>query len=153
EKARVIGCTHCGAPLDKMIGKKCGYCSVMTKPRELDWYVESIDVLAREQRGPMLTGKTDEVGTDWPTVVAPDATAELNALRARDPSFAWPAFVARVDLVFHAFHRSWASQDLKAVRPFLSDNLYELQRYWVEAYKSQGLRNLTEAPKIVTVHL
>jgi hypothetical protein len=153
QKARVIGCANCGAPLDKMIGKKCGHCMATTKPRENDWYVESIDVLAREARGPMLTGTTEEVGTDWPTIVASDATMELNNLRMRDPQFAWPSFMARVGRVFEVFHRSWSSQDLTAVRPYLSDNLYELQRYWVDAYKSQGLRNVTENPTIVTVHL
>lgn len=153
QKARVIGCASCGAPLDKMIGKKCGYCMATTKPKEIDWFVESVDVIAREQRGPMLTGTTEEVGTDWPTIVAPNAPAELNALRGGDPLFVWPSFVARVERIFHAFHQSWAAQDLTAVRPYLSDNLFELQRYWVEAYKAQGLRNITADPKVVTLHL
>jgi hypothetical protein len=153
ERARVIGCPSCGAPLDKMLQQKCGYCGASSKPGELDWFVEGVDVLAREARGPMLTGTTEEVGTDWPTVVAPDAKKELEALRARDPAFAWPAFVARIGVVFSAFHASWSAQDLTAVRPYLSDNLYELQKYWVRAYQQQGLHNRTENPVVVTVHL
>jgi hypothetical protein len=153
ERARVIGCPSCGAPLDKMMQQKCGYCGVSSKPGELDWFVESVEVLEREARGPMLTGTTEEVGTDWPTVVAPDAKKELEALRRRDPAFAWPAFVSRVGAVFSAFHASWSAQDLKEVRPYLSDNLYELQKYWVRAYQQQGLHNRTENPVIVTVHL
>jgi hypothetical protein len=152
-QSRVIGCPSCGAPLDKTIGDTCGYCGAVSKPRELDWYVERVDILQREDRGPMLTGTTEEVGTDWPTVVDPDAKKELERLRARDPGFLWPAFVARVGVVFSAFHTSWSSQDLSAVRPYLSDNLFELQQYWVRAYQQQGLRNQTESPVIVTVHL
>ena len=101
----------------------------------------------------MLTGTTEEVGTDWPTVVDPDAKKDLERPRARDPGFVLPAFVSRVGVVFSAFHRSWSSQDLSAVRPYLSDNLFELQQYWVRAYQQQGLRNQTENPVIVTVHL
>jgi hypothetical protein len=153
EKARVIGCPSCGAPLDKMIGGKCGYCGVSSKPGEHDWFVENVTVVARENRGPMLTGTTEEVGTDWPTVIASDVKSELDALRARDAAFSWSAFVARVGVVFAAFHESWSAQDLAAVRPFLSDNLFELQQYWVRAYQQQGLHNLTENPLIVTVHL
>ena len=152
-RSRVIGCPSCGAPLDKTIGDKCGYCGAVSKPRELDWYVERVDILQREGRGPMLTGTTEEVGTDWPTVVDPDAKKELERLRARDPGFVWPAFVSRVGVVFSAFHTSWSSQDLSAVRPYLSDNLFEIQQYWVRAYQQQGLRNQTESPVMVTVHL
>jgi hypothetical protein len=152
-RSRLIGCPSCGAPLDKTIGEKCGYCGAVSKPRELDWYVERVDILQREARGPMLTGTTEEVGTDWPTVVDPDAKKEVERLRARDPGFVWPAFVSRVGVVFSAFHTSWSSQDLSAVRPYLSDNLFELQQYWVRAYQLQGLRNQTENPVIVTVHL
>jgi hypothetical protein len=152
-RARAIGCPSCGAPLDKTVAAKCGYCGATPKGGEQDWFVVDIDVLSREARAPMLTGTTEEVGTDWPTVVAPDARKELEALRERDPAFSWPAFVQRVERVFHAFHRSWSAQDLQGVRPYLSDNLFELQQYWVRAYKAQGLRNLTENPTVVTVHL
>lgn len=152
-RARVIGCPSCGAPLDKTIAATCGYCNTPSKPGELDWFVDRVEVLSREARAPMLTGTTEEVGTDWPTVVAPDARGELEALRKRDPSFVWTAFVKRVEHVFHAFHASWCAQDLAGVRPYLSDNLFELQGYWVDAYRRQGLKNLTEDAKVVTVHL
>ena len=81
----------------------------------------------------MLTGTTEEVGTDLPTVVAPNAKTRFDALRQADPSVTWPAFIARVEATFRAFHESWCAQDLHAVRPYLSDNLFGLQTYWVEA--------------------
>jgi hypothetical protein len=151
--ARVIGCPSCGAPLDKTIDAKCGYCGKTSTHGQTDWFVERVQELSREPRGPMLTGTTEEVGTDWPTVADRDAPSELGALKKRDPAFTWPAFVARIDKAFRAFHASWSSQDLKGVRPYLSDNLYELQTYWVKAYQAQGLRNVTDQPHIVAVHL
>lgn len=153
ERARIIGCPSCGAPLNKTIGQECEHCGAEPRPGEVDWLVVNIEVRARERRGPMLTGTTEEVGTDFPTVVAPDARTELDALRARNPAFAWPGFVARIERIFSTFHVAWSAQDLKGVRPFLSDNLFEIQRYWIQAYKEQGLRNVTEGPRIVTVDL
>ena len=153
EKARVIGCPNCGAPLDKMVAGKCGYCDVAPARGEQDWFVASIEIGRREKRGPMLTGTTQEVGTDLPTVVARDVKAKLKALEQRDPAFTWRGFIARVERTFHTFHASWSAQDLKDVRPYLSDNLFELQRYWVNAYASQKLKNMTKDASIVTVHL
>jgi len=153
ERARVIGCPACGAPLDKMVTQKCGYCGVTAAAGEVDWFVENVEVVAREPRGPMLTGTTEEVGTDAPTIVAPDARKQMDALNARDPGFTWASFVGKVRVVFNAFHTSWSSQDLTAVRPYLSDNLFELQKYWVRAYLLQSLHTRTENPTIITVHL
>ena len=153
EAASVIGCPSCGAPLDKMVGGTCGYCEKTPGMGEFDWFVTSIEVGSRERRGPMLTGTTEEEGTDLPTVVARDAKKRMESLRQRDAAFQWPAFVKRVEHVFHAFHHSWGAQDLKEVRPYLSDSLYNLQTYWVNAYRAQRLKNITEHPTVMTIHL
>jgi len=153
DRARTIDCPSCGAPRDKTVGGKCGYCGAAPTQGGSDWFVESIQIVAREARGPMLTGTTEEIGTDWPTVVARDVQAQIGALQREDPSFVWPGFIARVEKTFYQFHQSWCAQDLTAVRPYLSDNLFELQKYWVRAYQSQGLRNMTEGARVVTVHL
>jgi hypothetical protein len=151
--SRVIGCGNCGAPLDKIMGSKCEHCGVAAGAGKRDWVVESIGVEARELRGPMLTGTTEEEGTDLPTLVAPDAKAAFAELGQRDPDFSWAAFIKRVELVFHTFHRTWSAQDLREVRAFLTDNLFDTQTYWVSAYQAQNLRNVTERPEIVSVQL
>jgi hypothetical protein len=153
EKARILGCPSCGAPLDKSVNAKCGYCGVTSSPGAFDWTVIDIAVLSREPRGPMLTGTTEEVGTDLLTRVAPDVQAKWKQLATRDPAISWKALLARVDVIFRAFHDAWSSQDLSKARPYLSDNLFQFQRYWVDAYQREGLRNLTEGARIVTVHL
>jgi hypothetical protein len=151
EQARVIGCANCGAPLDKVVGKKCRHCDAVVG--EGDWRVTSIRVAEREARGPILTGTTEEVGTNLPTVVAPDAKERYEELLGRDPELEWAAFLARVELVFHTFHEAWTKQEPLLVRPYLSDGLYQVQLYWVDAYKKQRLRNVTEDARIVTVHM
>ena len=152
EKARVIGCPSCGAALDAAIAGKCKYCNERVIDADRDWRVDTIEQLHREERGPMLTGTTEEVGTNAPTIVAPDATASLQHLM-KAGGFTWFELVERVHLVFDTFHAAWSSQDLKPVRPFLSDALFDTQRYWVETYKAQGLRNVTGSPRISNVEL
>ena len=69
-RARILDCPNCGAPLDKLIGGVCGYCQKNVDGGDHDWTVLSIEVLEREERPPILTGTTEEVGTADPTVVA-----------------------------------------------------------------------------------
>jgi hypothetical protein len=153
DKARTIGCPNCGANLDKELGDKCKYCGTPSDSDAHDWIVEDIAVDAREARGPLLHGTTQEVGTDLASVVAPDAPVRFEELKARDPAFTWVGFVNRIEATFNTFHKAWSSQDLAPVRPLLSDALFETQRYWVEAYKKQNLRNVTEDARIVTTHV
>jgi hypothetical protein len=153
ERARTIDCPSCGAPLDKLVGNKCSYCNQVIDSGAFDWKVESIEVLQREARPPILTGSVEEVGTDDPTIVAPDATQRYQQLTARDPSFDWTKFQGRVDLIFRSFHAGWVQRDPQLVRPYLSDNLFQTQVYWIEAYRSQKLRNRTDGSRVVNIQL
>ncbi|MFO0565275.1 MAG: TIM44-like domain-containing protein [Polyangiaceae bacterium] len=152
-RARVLDCAVCGAPVEKLVGGTCGHCGASLGEGKSDWLVRSIAIENRELRGPLLTGTTEEEGTDLPTLVAPDVKSEFAALTARDPEFSWSAFTTRIELVFRTFHAAWAEQKLGPVRAYLSDSLFELQRYWVRAYVAQGLRNVTDEPRIVSVAL
>ena len=153
ERSRTIDCPNCGAPLDKTIAGKCSYCNTVSGEGSLDWRVDTIEGVEREVRGPILVGTTQEVGTGLPTVVAPDVKQRWAGLAAKDPGVTWALLVARIETTFASFHASCSAQDLTAVRPFLSDNLFETQKYWVSAYRSEGLRNLTDGAKVATIHL
>lgn len=152
-RARVIDCPNCGAPLDKLVGGTCGYCSKAVDGGEHDWKVQSIASLSREQRGPMLTGTVEEVGTSDPTIVAPDVRERWRMLVERDQALDWAQLTARLELVFRSFHKAWTEQRPLLVRPYLSDNLFQTQLYWIDAYQRQHLRNLTDGARIVGVHL
>ncbi|MDI1479035.1 TIM44-like domain-containing protein [Polyangium sp. y55x31] len=153
EKTRLFGCPNCGAPQDKSIGSKCPYCGAVASTGELDWTVFSIDIEAREPRGPMLTGTTEEVGTDLPTIVAPDTKSKWSALTEKDPDLRWSSWKARVEAIFQAFHEGWSSQNLALVRPYLSDHLFQSQHYWIDTYRKQKLRNITEDARIISIDL
>jgi hypothetical protein len=153
DRARVFDCPGCGAPLDKVIGGQCRHCNRTVDTGEFDWRVEGIEVTSLQPRGPMLTGTTEEVGTDLPTIVDPALQARLAALSARDRAFDLGALERRVGLVFATMQSAWASLAWHKARPFLSDNLFETQRYWIEAYRRAGLRNVTERARILRIDL
>jgi hypothetical protein len=153
DRARVFTCPSCGAPLDSMVGGRCQYCQATVDTGQLDWVVEAISVSSREARGPMLTGTTEEKGTDMPTVVDRDVTPRFGELTQRDPQFVWPQFQARVAMIFGAMQVSWSSREWAQVRPFVSDNLFQMLAYWIEAYKRAHLRNITEGARVEQIEL
>jgi hypothetical protein len=153
DRAKVFVCPSCGAPLDSMVGGRCQYCQATVDTGQFDWVVETIDVAERETRGPLLTGTTEEQGTDRPTIVDRDLQARFGELSQRDPAFAWPAFQSRVALIFAAMQTSWSNREWTSVRPFVSDNLFQMLNYWIEAYKKERLRNVTEGARIENIEL
>ena len=154
DKARVFGCPNCGAPPPEPVAAgRCRVCGEDVTTGAFDWRVASVEVLSAEERGPVLTGDTEERGTDLPTIVATDATSALDALALRDPGFSFDGFKSRLSATFHTFHETWSARDLTAMRPFLSEAQFATQSYWIAEYRSQLLRNVTENPTIRNVEL
>jgi hypothetical protein len=48
---------------------------------------------------------------------------------------------------------AWSTLNWQLCRPLLSDNLFEVQSYWIGAYRAQGLRNVTERARITNLEL
>jgi hypothetical protein len=153
EKARMIGCPNCGAPLDVIAAGVCTHCKSNVSSGNFDWVVESIQVLSTEPRGPMLTSNVAEEGTNLPTIIDEGAAQRFGALQAADPGTNWQTLSARMGLVFHEFQSAWAARDLVRMRPYMSDALFATQTFWVEEYKRQGLRNITENAQIASLEL
>jgi hypothetical protein len=153
DKARIFGCPSCGAPLDAVLHGICRYCQQKVDTGAFDWIVADVSVLRREQRGPLLTAATEEVGTNLPTVADSQAWGKLAQIQAKDPNFRWETLQARVGLIFNEFQIGWSNRDLAKMRPFMSDNLFQTQAYWIETYKLQHLRNITERARITGMEL
>jgi hypothetical protein len=153
DRARVFVCPSCGAPLDSMEGGRCKYCQATVDTGQFDWVVEAVEIAERETRGPQLTGTTEEKGTDRPTIVDRDLQARYGELTQRDPAFVWPAFQSRVALILQAMQTSWSNRDWAKIRPFVSDNLFQMLSYWIEAYKKERLRNVTEGARVEQIEL
>ena len=153
EKARIFDCPNCGAPQSAVMAGRCTHCNQAVSTGDFGWVVESAVIVHSEAKPPLLTTEVEEVGNDYPTIFDPDARGNLDALWQRDPSFVWPAFEQRVALIFTEFQTAWSNRDLVKMRPFLSDNLFQMQQYWVAAYKAQHLRNVTEDARIQRIEL
>jgi hypothetical protein len=153
DRVRVFTCPHCGGPLEGIEGSSCRYCRATVDTGQFDWVVESITVTSRETRGPVLIGDTQEQGTRLETLVDENVSLRFGELGARDPQFSWPSFQARVSLIFERMQAAWSHRDWSAVRPFVSDNLFQMLGYWIEAYRRAGLRNITEDARIETLAL
>lgn len=153
DKAWMIGCPSCGAPLDVVVSGTCGHCRSNVVGGSFDWAAQSIVVRSLERRGPMLTSDVAEQGTNLPTVIDPLAQQRFTALQAADPGTSWPSLSARIGLTFNEFQIAWASRDLARMRPLMSDALFSTQRFWIEEYKRQGLRNITENAQIAHLEL
>jgi hypothetical protein len=146
EKARLFVCPSCGAPSSdaKFVGGACAHCGGRVEPGSFDWALTSLQLLDRQPRGPQLTGTVEEEGTQRKTVVDPDAKERLDVLAARDRAFAWAAFRKRVELVFDELQEAWSAREWAGVRPYTSDALFETQLYWIQTYRAQHLRNVSE---------
>ena len=153
EKAAIIGCPNCGAPLSAVRGSQCSYCKQNVDTGQFDWRVAAIQQQDRMERPPQLTSDTVEAGTDLPTVVDPDAGSRMRALTARDPAFQWPRFLGRVGVIFAELQPAWSTLEWASARPYVSDQLFQMLAYWIESYKRAHLRNVTERARITGIEL
>jgi hypothetical protein len=152
-KARALVCPNCGAPLERTVHGRCTYCSQAVDSGQFDWVVENIQLVSRESRGPMLTGTTEEQGTSSPTVFDPELRKRHEELLRVDPSFTREVIERRVHWIFTTMQQAWSSLEWQRARPCLTDRLWNAQIYWIEAYRQQGLRNMTENARITNVEL
>lgn len=153
DRARVLDCPGCGAPIDRVVGGQCRHCRRVVDNGAFDWIVVRAEVDQKEPRGPMLEGTTEEQGTDSPTIKDPWLSGRLQEIQTRDRAFDVAALERRVGLVFQTMQVAWSTLAWEKARPFLSDNLWQAQRYWIEAYKSSGLRNMSENARIQRIEL
>jgi hypothetical protein len=153
QRVRMLGCPSCGAPLDVVVAGACTYCKAQITGGTFDWVVDEIRVFSLQPRGPMLTSEVTEQGTDAPTIVTPGAIARFTALTHADGTTTWDSLTARTHVIFHEFQTAWAARDLATMRSCMSDALFATQTFWVEEYKRQGLRNITEDARITRLEI
>ncbi len=137
-----LGCPNCGAPFRSTQEGHCAHCGQQVDGGRFDWTLTHVRALNQEWRPPALTGDVAEVGTDLPTVVAPNLPARLATFTAQDPGATTEHIERRVHAIFTALNAGWTARDLTPARPFVSDSLYNYLSYWITAYRAQGLRNV-----------
>ncbi len=145
---RKLGCPNCGAPLSPGGDARCGACGQVGDGGRFDWQVSAVFVNAVEEKPHSFTGTSEEVGTSWPTKFSKTVSKDLDGLLGEDSALSPGSIEARLRLIFNTMQSTWAAQDLRPLRPFVSDRQYDSLQYWIEAYKEQGLRNLMARPRL-----
>lgn len=154
DRARKIGCPSCGAALSAVRGNTCSYCQKVVDTGAFDWLVESVDVARRDEQPPAAGGGGGvESGTNLPTLIAPDAPDRLRELGQRDPEFTLDAFKGRAEMIFRELQAAWSERDWLRVRPYVSDNLFQMQLYWIEGFKALKVRNVLDEVKVQRLEL
>jgi hypothetical protein len=150
-QATALHCPRCGAALQKDTAGACAFCGARIENGEFQWFVRSIDLLSREARGPLLTSDVPEVGTDSPTIVQRGFKEARAAFEQQNPNFQWGEFMERARLIFNELQIAWSMLDWERARPHETDNIFQMHRYWIEAYKRQGLRNALDDCRILSM--
>jgi len=143
-QATALHCPRCGAPLQRDSSGACAFCGTKIESGEFQWYVQRIQLLSREDRGPLLTANVPEVGTDFPSVIQPGFEQVRFEFERNHPEFSWPEFQARAALIFNELQAAWSTLDWERARPHETDNIFQMHQYWIDAYRRQGLRNVLD---------
>jgi hypothetical protein len=151
QQATALHCPRCGAALQKDTTGACAFCGSKIESGEFQWFVRSISLNAREPRGPLLTSDVPEVGTDSRTVVQRNFQAVRAYFEKQNPEFKWGEFMERARLIFNELQTAWSSLEWERARPHETDNIFQMHRYWIDAYKRQNLRNRLDNCKITSM--
>lgn len=150
-QAVALHCPRCGAALQKDTTGACAFCGARIESGEFQWFVRTIKLLSREKRGPLLTSNVPEVGTDNPSVVQPSFANIRAYFEKSHPEFNWGEFQTRARMIFTELQAAWSSLDWERARPHETDNIFQMHRYWIEAYRKQNLRNMLDECRITSM--
>jgi hypothetical protein len=150
-QATALHCPRCGAPLQKDTVGACAYCLTKIDSGEFQWYVRSINLLTREERGPLLTSDVPEVGTELPSVIQAGLSTLREEFEKNNPTFSWGLFQARARLIFDELQAAWSTLNWERARPHETDSIFQMHQYWIDAYRRQGLRNALDQCKITAM--
>jgi inner membrane protein import complex subunit Tim44-like protein len=151
QRATALHCPRCGAELQKDTSGACKFCGAKIESGEFQWYVVRIAPLGREGKGPLLTADVPEEGTLDPTITQPNFEAIRAAFEQSNPWFAWPEFEARARLIFNELQAAWSSLQWERARPHETENIFQMHRYWIDAYLRSGLRNVLDNCQITSM--
>jgi Tim44-like domain len=151
ERAVALHCPRCGAALEKDTAGACAFCGARIESGEFQWFVRTITLMSREERGPSLTSNVPEVGTDYPSIIQPSFAQVRAYFERTHPEFDWAEFQARARMIFDELQAAWSTLDWERARPHETDNIFQMHRYWIEAYRRAGLRNMLDQCRVTSM--
>lgn len=153
EKVLALGCPSCGSPEESGLDGRCPSCGSSTSRGEMDWQVQTVEILDRRTVSPPVLAGGVETGTDLATIRAADLSSQRRDLMARDPSFDWQRFTKRLRHMFVEIQHGWAALDDKRLRPFETDTIFDAHRFQLERYRETGIRPVLDDIRIHRVEV
>jgi len=146
EAMRALGCASCGSTLEPTPEGRCPSCGEVRTGGAIQWEVSAITVLQDNAlTAPDLhLGGGVEPGTDLPSVMDPGLGSGLRGLVGRHTDWSTREFEARAVKVFYKLQAAWSQQQWETARPYQTDALFQVHRFWMERYRSSGLVNRLE---------
>jgi hypothetical protein len=152
EKMRVISCPNCGAAPAFSDEGVCSKCGQLIKRGEFTWSIESVTI-GRHQTAPLLTETVEETGTDLPTIFDRNLIRAETEFSQEHPEFKLSQFTARANEIYFACQSAWTQRKPELVRPFESENIFQMHQYWINEYLKQGFVNVLREVKLQKVEL
>jgi hypothetical protein len=149
-----LACPSCGATSDKDASGACSYCGNKPAPGSEAWMVATVSVLKRELRPPVDLGSyAEEQGTCLPTVYSPMLNTGLVAIVNSDPGYKKTEAEESFRRIFIQLQEAWSNRDMRSIRPLVTDQLYRVYSYWIEAYRAAGIRNVIADVSITSLEI
>lgn len=154
EEMLKLACPSCGATSDKDASGACAYCGKRPAPGSEAWAAPMVSIRSRETRPPVDLGSyTEEQGTYLATVYSPALNAGLADIMHRNQGFTKAEAEKTFRGIFIQLQKAWSNRDMQAIRPLVTDHLYRVYSYWIEAYRSAGVRNIISDIVITSVEI
>ncbi len=152
-RMRALVCGACGDPREAGLDGRCPSCGGVRTGGETHWEVETVRVVYSRALPPMELhlGGGVEPGTRRPSVIDPDLGSARRAMVSRHPDFSWTAFEGRVRHVFLGLQQAWSAGTLEKARAWQTDALYQVHRFWMSRYSTNGLKNQLEDVEVSRV--
>jgi predicted lipid-binding transport protein (Tim44 family)/DNA-directed RNA polymerase subunit RPC12/RpoP len=145
ETFTALNCPNCGGSGELTLEGRCSFCGEVVNDGRFHWVVRKVEVLSRRRRETVAFPRSgEEAGTALPTIYHPSLRVQLAALKQRNPDFDMARFQERVRETFTLLQEAWTEMQWSRARPYVTDHLYDSQRYWIERYRKQGLNNRVE---------
>jgi hypothetical protein len=136
-----LSCPSCGNSGELRPDGSCPFCGNVVNTGTFQWVVYDIKFLTKTPRPPIQLSGGVETGTQDQTVYQPDLEVARRQFYARDASFSWAEFEARARHTFLALQAAWSDGKWIKARPYETDHLFNMHRYWIEMYQRDGLQN------------
>ena len=149
EDIAAFRCPACEKPSDIGLDGRCKACGNQPGNGHYQW-----TVVQRQMPKRRAPRKEDATLRPAPLAEAvgpalhPRLDPEWRNFRARYPAFTIDSFTVELGRAFTTWQEAWASGDSKKIRPFVTDTVYSMHRFWMACFHHAGVVNKLEDVKL-----